>query len=319
MTAAGSGKYMLRKETAMLIDNSVIYTPEYKIEIGRPDRKLYYFFDYDERSYSINMEFQHFHQFYEICVFLDESAGHIIDGVWYDMRCCDIVALRPSLLHKTVYPEGEPNKRLIIQFSIPAMISALEGCMKYIYSIFEEEVPIYRFEEPYKRAVMEKLNDIYYLSQSPNELSELSIHNKFLEFLSLIYLYRDKNVYSNHADFDNITNKVYSITAYIHSHFTDNISLESVAREFFISSYYLSHQFKRITGFTLTDYVQLTRVRNAQTLLLSTDNSIADIAFQSGFSSFSQFNRAFNKFAHQAPSTFRKNTKIASVQPLVSQ
>lgn len=302
----------------MLVDNTLIYIPKYKIEIGRPESSLYYDFDYDERSYSINMEFQHFHQFYEICIFLEENAGHLIDGVWYDMRCCDIVALRPSLLHKTVYPEGAPNKRLIIQFSLPPMASPFEGCMKSLYGVFEETVPIYRFEGPYKKAVFEKLNDIYYLSQNPGELRELFIHNKFIEFLGLIYLYKDKNTYSNHADFDNITNKVYNITAYIHSHFTENISLESISREFFISSYYLSHQFKRITGFTLTDYVQLTRVRNAQTLLLSTNLSIADIAFQCGFSSFSQFNRAFNKFMHQAPSSFRKNAKIAAARSSAS-
>lgn len=301
----------------MLINNTLVYAQEYKIEIGRPGKNLYYFFDYDERSYSINMEFQHFHQFYEMCIFLDDKAGHLIDGVWFDMRCCDIVALRPSLLHKTFYPEGQPNKRLIIQFSIPPMISAFENCMKSVYSIFEGSCPIYRFEDPYKKAVLEKLNDIYYLSQNPNELTDLAIHNKFIEFLSLIYLYRDKNVYSNRSDFDNITNKVYSITAYIHSHFTEDISLESVSKEFFISSYYLSHQFKRITGFTLTDYVQLTRVRNAQTLLLSTDKPITDIAFLCGFSSFSQFNRAFNKFLHLSPSAFRKDAKIQQTPSLL--
>ena len=301
----------------MLIDNTLVYTQEYKIEIGRPGKNLYYFFDYDERSYSINMEFQHFHQFYEMCIFLDDKAGHLIDGVWFDMRCCDIVALRPSLLHKTFYPEGQPCKRLIIQFSIPPMISAFENCMKSVYSIFEGSCPIYRFEDPYKKAVLEKLNDIYYLSQNPNELTDLAIHNKFIEFLSLIYLYRDKNVYSNRSDFDNITNKVYSITAYIHSHFTEDISLESVSKEFFISSYYLSHQFKRITGFTLTDYVQLTRVRNTQTLLLSTDKPITDIAFLCGFSSFSQFNRAFNKFLHLSPSAFRKDAKIQQTPSLL--
>lgn len=301
----------------MLINNTLVYAQEYKIEIGRPGKNLYYFFDYDERSYSINMEFQHFHQFYEMCIFLDDKAGHLIDGVWFDMRCCDIVALRPSLLHKTFYPEGQACKRLIIQFSIPPMISAFENCMKSVYSIFEGSCPIYRFEDPYKKAVLEKLNDIYYLSQNPNELTDLAIHNKFIEFLSLIYLYRDKNVYSNRSDFDNITNKVYSITAYIHSHFTEDISLESVSREFFISSYYLSHQFKRITGFTLTDYVQLTRVRNAQTLLLSTDKPITDIAFLCGFSSFSQFNRAFNKFLHLSPSAFRKDAKIQQTPSLL--
>lgn len=301
----------------MLIDNTVVYSQKYKVEIGKPGKNLYYFFDYDERSYSINMEFQHFHQFYEMCIFLDEKAGHLIDGVWYDMRCCDIVALRPTLLHKTEYPEGAPNKRLIIQFSIPPMISSFENCMKHIYSIFDGSCPIYRFDGPYKKAVLEKLNDIYYLSQNPNELTELAIHNKFLEFLSLIYLYRDKNVYSNHLDFDSITNKVYSITAYIHSHFTEDLSLESIAREFYISSYYLSHQFKRITGFTLTDYIQMTRISNAQTLLLSTDNPITDIAFRCGFSSFSQFNRAFNKFLHQSPSAFRRDARVQQSRSLL--
>ena len=297
----------------MLIDNTLIYEQQYKIEIGQPGRNLFYFFDYDERYYSINMEFQHFHQFYEMCVFLDEKAGHIIDGVWYDLRCCDIVALRPSLLHKTAYPEGAPSKRLIIQFHIPPMISQLENCMRHVYEIFNGDCPIYRFEDRYRKEILEKLNDIYYLSQSPNELTELSINGRFIEFLSLIYFYRDKNSYSNRSDFDSITSKIYSITAYIHSHYTEQLSLDVLAKKFYISSFYLSHQFKKVTGFTLTDYIQMTRVRNAQTLLLSTAAPITEIAFQCGFTSFSQFNRAFNKFLHISPSGFRKNSGTSTI------
>lgn len=252
------------------------------------------------------MEFQHFHQFYELCIFLDEQAGHLINGAWHDLRCCDIVAIRPSLLHKTAYPEGAPNKRIIINFTIPSQPCGLEACMKSIYSIFDGEIPIYRFEGRFKKAVFEKLNDIFYLSQTPNELSNLAIHYKFIEFLSLIYLYRDKNVYTDQVDFDNITNKIYGITACIHNRYTEDLSLASLSKEFYVSSYYLSHQFKRVTGFTLTDYISMTRVRNAQTLLLSTDIPITEIALQSGFKSFSQFNRAFNKFLQMSPSRFRR-------------
>ncbi len=272
----------------MLIDNTVIYEGGYMIRINKPGSPLFYFFDWDERSYAINMEFQHFHQFYELCIFLDEHAGHLINGAWHDLRCCDIVAIRPSLLHKTAYPEGAPNKRLIINFALPPMHASLETCMKSIYSIFSGEVPI------------------YYLSQTPNELSNLTIHQKFIEFLSLVYLYRDKNVYADQVNFDNITNKIYSITAYIHNRYTEDLSLASLSKEFYVSSYYLSHQFKRVTGFTLTDYISMTRVRNAQTLLVSTDIPITDIALQSGFKSFSQFNRAFNKFLQMPPSKFRR-------------
>ena len=101
----------------MLIDNTVLYEGSKMIEINKPGNSFFYFFDWDERSYIINMEFQHFHQFYELCIFLDEQAGHLINGAWHDLRCCDIVAIRPSLLHKTTYPEGAPNKRLIINFA----------------------------------------------------------------------------------------------------------------------------------------------------------------------------------------------------------
>lgn len=291
----------------MLIDNTVIYEHQYLLEINQKGKPFFYFFDWDERTYAINMEFQHFHQFYEMCIFLDEHAQHLINGVRHDLRCCDIVAIRPALLHKTAYPEGAPNKRLIINFAIPALPSGLEACMRTIYSIFDREVPIYRFEGRCKQAVFAKLNDIYYLSKSPNELTNLAIHNKFVEFLSLIYLFQDKNTYIDCTALDDITSKIYSITAYIHTHYMDDLSLAGISKEFYISSYYLSHQFKRVTGFTLTDYISMTRVRNAQTLLLSTDLPITDIAFQSGFKSFSQFNRTFNRLVSMPPSRFRRD------------
>jgi AraC-like DNA-binding protein len=292
----------------MLIDN-LVYEQKYNFTINQYEGPFFYYFDWDERSYQINMEFQHFHQYYEMCIFLDEQAGHLINGAWHDMRCCDIVAIRPSLLHRTSYPEGAPNKRLIIQFAFPNMPSPLDSYMKKILSIFTKEVPIYRFEGKYKNIILEKLNDIYYLSKTPNEMTDLSIHNKFVEFLSLIYLYRSQNVYQQNVDFDNITNKVYSITTYIHNNYTEDLSLNSIADQFYVSNYYLSHQFKKVTGFTLTEYIQLTRIRNAQSLLISTNKPITDIAFLSGFSSFSQFNRVFNNFVGTSPSKFRKNNQ----------
>lgn len=291
----------------MLIDN-LIYEPKYEIRIKPYGTSFFYYFDWDERSYAVNMEFQHFHQFYEILIYLDEQqAGHLIDGSWHDMRCMDIVAIRPSLLHKTAYPDGATCKRLIINFAFPCMPAPLDEYTQKLLSIFDKELPFYRFEGKYKNLIFEKINDIFYLSKTPNELTELAIHNKFIEFLSLIYLYQEKNTYFDHMDFDNITNKIYEITAYIHSNFTEPLSLNEIAARFYISNYYLSHQFKRVTNFTLTEYIQLTRIRNAQTLLVSTDKPITDIAFSCGFSSFSQFNRTFNNFVGTSPSKFRKN------------
>ena len=89
--------------------------------------------------------------------------------------------------------------------------------------------------------------------------------------------------------------------------------MEYLAEKFFISPYYLSHQFRRVTGFSLINYIQITRVRNAQQLLLYTDMKIADITTSCGFTSFSQFNRVFNKFCHTSPSQFRVNGVVTPI------
>jgi AraC-like DNA-binding protein len=100
--------------------------------------------------------------------------------------------------------------------------------------------------------------------------------------------------------------KIYSVAGYIHSHYPEEISLEELADRFCISSSYLSHQFKNVTGFTVTDYIQMTRVRNVQALLINTSIPITEVSAPCGFNSFSQFNRVFRKHIGISPSLYRK-------------
>ncbi len=110
--------------------------------------------------------------------------------------------------------------------------------------------------------------------------------------------------------------KIYSVTSYIHAHYTEELSLGALAQNFYISSCYLSHQFKDITGFTLTDYIQMTRVRNIQSLLINTQIPITEAALSCGFASFSQFNRVFRKHIGMSPSQYRKQHHILNAELL---
>ena len=55
----------------------------------------------------------------------------------------------------------------------------------------------------------------------------------------------------------------------------------------------------------MVQYIQLTRIKNAQYLLLNSKDKITRIAEQTGFSSFSQFNRVFRKFCGMSPSDYK--------------
>jgi AraC-like DNA-binding protein len=292
----------------------LLYEKGYSVTINNPSSPLYYYFDYDSRSYNINMDFQHFHQFYEIFILLDEKIGHIIEGDYYPVYKYDIVLLRPMLLHKTEYPVGPPSRRLIINFSVPRENTYLNKMILPVLSIFDKELPIYRFPEDISFRIFGVINDVFRLKAHPPPMRDLLIHSKFMEFLCLLYGYQNQNIYVQDPSHDSITQKIYTITSYIHAHYDRALSLEDLAKRIYVSPYYLSHQFRRITGFTLVNYIQMTRIRNAQQCLLGTNMKISEITERCGFTSFSQFNKVFHKFCLTSPSRFRADGRREGIQ-----
>jgi AraC-like DNA-binding protein len=294
----------------MLVQNLVHYEDKYYIHVNKENDPLFYYFDYDVRTADINMDFQHFHTFYELWIPLCPQASHLLEGKPYELQTFDILAIAPNLLHMSHYPEGKPCKRLIIRFNMPKVVAGLSNEYEHLLSIFHQEVPIFRFAPELRGRIYRKLNDIFLLAPKTDPMRNLIIHQKFIEFLTLLYLNQERNLYSNESEMSATEQKIYAITSYIHSHYTEDLSLNMLAQKFFVSSCYLSHQFKDVTGFTVTDYIQMTRVRNGQALLISTQIPITDAALRCGFSSFSQFNRVFRKHIGMAPSEYRKQNQL---------
>jgi AraC-like DNA-binding protein len=294
----------------MLIDNLALYEDKYSIRIGSEGDPLFYFFDYDKRHAQVNMQFQHFHPFYELCVVLCPQTTHFLEGVPYELQAFDIIGLRPNVLHRTQYPSGDPCKRLIIQFHLPKIVPGFSNEYELLLGLFHQSVPIFRFDLELRQKIYRKFNDIFLLAQKRDPMRDLIIHQKFIEFLTLLYLNQDRNRYRANMEMTPTEKKIYAVTSFIHAHFAEDLSLELLAQKFYLSSCYLSHQFKDVTGFTVTDYIQMTRVRNVQAILINTQVPITEAALRCGFSSFSQFNRVFRKHIGMAPSEYRKQNQL---------
>ncbi|HPE92372.1 MAG: AraC family transcriptional regulator [Sphaerochaeta sp.] len=280
------------------------------IKVNHADDPVFYVFDYQKRH--LNMEFQHFHTYYEVYVLIDDAATHIIEGEYFSLQRGDIVLLKPMCLHKSLYPEHEnPKSRLIIAFQFP-LPSGFERQTERLLSLFDEKVPIYRFEPAILQSIIKLFNEIYLMGTSSIPGSDLMIHHTFQKILWIIATNRKANRYAKQEIVDSITQKIYEITSYMHSHFEEDLPLAEIALKFSISPFYLSRQFKEVTGTTYITYLQLVRVRNAQNLLLYSNTSIRDICSRCGFSSFSQFNRVFHKYCNMNPTEFRKDVNHQS-------
>lgn len=97
---------------------------------------------------------------------------------------------------------------------------------------------------------------------------------------------------------------------YLHSHYTETITLDTLAALTHLSRNYFSELFSASTGTSFKSYLIELRLRHARRLLANTDMSVTDICYSSGFDSFSNFMRTFkNKFG-QTPLRFRAENSV---------
>jgi AraC family transcriptional regulator len=91
----------------------------------------------------------------------------------------------------------------------------------------------------------------------------------------------------------------------IESRIGEDISLVSLAQEAGMSPSSLTRAFSKAYGATLHQHVLRRRIERAKTLLVSTDEAVADIAYSTGFSSQSHLATAFRKFTGVTPGAYR--------------
>ena len=87
-------------------------------------------------------------------------------------------------------------------------------------------------------------------------------------------------------------------------------SLEKLASIAGLAPTHFCRVFRKATGMTPHHYVIKTRLDKAQQMLHETDMSIAHIAEGLGFGSQSHFTRKFRRFVGEAPTEFRRRTRI---------
>lgn len=102
-----------------------------------------------------------------------------------------------------------------------------------------------------------------------------------------------------------------NVIAYINEHYQEEIRLDSIARQFWVSPSYLSRQFKSKVGINITRFITERRIQAAQRLLITSDLDISEIADQLGFKSANYFYTVFKKIHGMSPREYRKKDRIS--------
>ncbi len=165
---------------------------------------------------------------------------------------------------------------------------------------------------------LEQIDKIDFLLKQIMDISEKSyISNKdfiyrsaILELLLIINQYSSKVILYD----INMTNSCNSsvieeIISYLHSFYTQNITIATITRNFNTNRTTLAKKFKEKLGVTPIDYLNRVRITKAALLLQETNMPINQIMIKVGFNNRNYFNKVFKKHTGLKPGEFRRNYK----------
>ncbi len=97
--------------------------------------------------------------------------------------------------------------------------------------------------------------------------------------------------------------RVKRAVAYIRNHFSSPVSLQEVADAVGISKYHLSREFRKFTGSTVFETINMTRCAEAKNMITQ-GMPVSEAAFNCGYTNLSYFTRSFKKYIGEKPSAF---------------
>ena len=102
-------------------------------------------------------------------------------------------------------------------------------------------------------------------------------------------------------------NVIEQIKKIINNRYKDNIGINEIAQEVYLTTTYLCMVFKQETGETVNDYLTKVRIEKARELLKDPQNKLYDICYEIGYSEPGYFSKIFKKHTGLTPSEYREN------------
>lgn len=244
----------------------------------------------------------HRHDYYHILYVKNGQGEHTIDFKSYEIKANSIFFVSPGQVHAL---EIDPSvEGYVVSFNADFyhFHDNIQKLMDYPFFHSISNAPMLQLDNSNAniQAVLDDMNVEYLTAEKGKEALLRALLEVLLIRAARMYHQTDSDKAPNHLTF-----QLRTLEALIDAHFKTSKLLNNYAEMIHISPKHLNSLCKKGLNKTVSNLIHERTLIEAKRLLLFTDQSITEIAFELGFSDKSYFMRFFKKQTNLTADAFR--------------
>lgn len=248
---------------------------------------------------------------YEICYVEQGSVEYFIDGISYNLSAGDLIIVNTRKLHKTHSKLNEDLKKYTLQFK-PQIFSnkVLLDTEHEADNIFAPlllklgaQVAVFNKQDVDNTKIYPLFTRLDGLASDHNERTLPLILSCILELAAQIHILHERN---REQIIPQSNEHLKKVLDYIDIHLFSNLNLNVIAKELYLSPYYISHLFSKHMGVSIKKYINTKKILHAEELI-QLGYPPTNVATRIGYSYYSTFFNTYKAIIGKPPSATNFN------------
>ena len=265
------------------------------------DFELFY---YDDRN--LTKVEAHTHNYYEFCFFIEGDVSMQVGKDIYPLHFGDMMLIPPHSPHRAIiHSHASPYRRFVFWISQEFCQELNSRSPHYTYIIQhvkQDKNYIFHMDHLAFNSLQSKMIRLLEEMQADRFGKDIQIALYVDDFILRINRLVHEQIEPEKTEVDA---SLYSnLAEYIEEHLEEELSLEKLAEEFYVSKYHIAHVFKENVGLSIHQYITKKRLSHCQEAIRS-DTNITEVYQAYGFGDYSSFYRAFKKEYGISPKEYR--------------
>ena len=246
----------------------------------------------------------HVHKAVELLYVKNGSYTVLLDGMEHEIEKGDLVLFCSNAIHHVFTKNLPENEYYVIKIS-PAFFlqfSTQEEGTEYVMRFAinrKENKNIWKREELDGTPLFSALQSLIAEHEGQKYASQVAIKLKIMELL--VEILRNDSSTDTTVQHNPTAALIYNTMIYVRSHYADDMDERELARSLGMSYSYFSRSFRRVTGMTFKQYLNRTRVNQAEKLLCRGSASVSEVATKCGYNSISYFINVYKSITGKTP------------------